>query len=134
MANFCLFISSIAITAIHVFAHAFYRTDNILLTITIICGCCTSIWNHGSTSLSAKIIDRVAMYIGFASNMYTIHGLDDALTRYRCILTLISSASMYFISKIMLKLGYQYVSNAMHSISHILLTYVHIVLIKVYGI
>jgi hypothetical protein len=134
MANVCLFISSVVITAIHAISYTFYRTDNILLTMTITLGCATSIWNHGTTSLSAKITDRVAMYIGFASNVYTIHGLDDSLTRYSCISILISSAFMYFSSKFLLNLGYTYLSNVMHSISHILLTYVHVILMKVYGI
>lgn len=70
MANTLLFHTSLLCTLIQMVACAL--TDPPLtLHLTVIVGCCTSLWNHGSTSATARYTDRAAMCVGLIIDLYT---------------------------------------------------------------
>lgn len=103
MANSVLFVSSVSIACIHVAAQLWYQQKNIVLTTTMACGIATSVWNHGVTSSLAKIADRVMMWIGFFSNLYSIWNVRDYTRQTLCLLALLAAALLYSVAKVLIK-------------------------------
>jgi predicted membrane protein len=138
MTNFVLFLSSVFITFIHVAAQLRYQQSNFVLTVTMACGCVTSVWNHGVTSSIAKAVDRLMMWIGFFSNLYTISRVHDNMRRYACLITLLAAVLLYVVAKSCIALSRRHqkqeesnrLSDLPHILAHFSLTITHILLME----
>lgn len=125
MSNKLLFHSSLLCSFIHINTLSFFKCSNILLIILIVIGLFTSIYNHYTTSLFIKILDRIVMYIGFCLNNYFIYKKQI----YICFLLLIIAAILYVCAKLTHR---QFLSSILHMIAHFTLTFLHIILFKIY--
>jgi predicted membrane protein len=140
MTNFVLFLSSVFIAFIHVAAQLRYQQSNFVLTVTMACGCATSVWNHGVTSSIAKVVDRTMMWIGFFSNLCTISRVHDNTRQYACLATLLAAVLLYVVAKSCIALtGHQKqeetpctnrLSDLPHILAHFSLTITHILLME----
>lgn len=141
-----LFRSSMFITILHILAQLWYRQTNLILTLTIIGGLSTSIWNHGTTSRIAMISDRVMMVIDFCADAYLILIIP---LQFKCVLAtamLISSVVLYWVSKMPYASQFHINSfwlcapirqirgsNIPHMIAHLSLTMTHIILMSIFA-
>jgi hypothetical protein len=111
MANKTLLYSSLLFGTLQLFF--LFLNPPLILTLVIVCGTLTSIWNHGSTSQSAKRIDRLVMSIGAAIDAcYAAHLPWSLLLLFMAILS-------YAIAKLSK-------SNVPHVLAHALLTLAHL--------
>ena len=123
MANKFLFISSLFCTFIHGLALIWFNNNNLLLTITIICGLLTSLLNHGLTYKILIFIDRIMMIFGFISNLYSIYFINSFINQYLCLFLLHLSAILYLFAKLFTK------KNILHLAAHLFLLITNIILI-----
>jgi hypothetical protein len=73
MANTLLFLSAALFGCIHLFRIIDkYPCRSTLLVWTYLLGTATSLWNHGTTSSVAKVVDRFTMVLGFWVDAYLI--------------------------------------------------------------
>ena len=120
MANINLFLTSYLMLIAHTFAIFIYQPPFIIFIIYII-GPLVSVWNHGTSSIIAKLIDRFTMVIGYLIDLIYIYKLNNVY-----VLILIHlSVICYFISKIT-KL------TTFHLIAHIIIILTHLLLLYYY--
>ena len=72
MANFLLFISSLCIGLIQLISMVYFKQSFFFTAISLCCAF-TSIWNHGTTNIIAKFVDRIYMVVYIAANSVIIH-------------------------------------------------------------
>jgi hypothetical protein len=111
---------------IFIIGELYYIHANLLFSITITLGLITSIWNHSTTSIVAKISDRLMMYIGFLLVLYTIMNCCGDKCTIPFVL-LCNSGLMYLLAKLFIKcnnIKYNiHIANCFHVLSHCSHTY-----------
>jgi hypothetical protein len=110
MANIILFLSSLFCSLLHIFLFNYFQTQFLLVILHSIV-CCTSIYNHGTTSYRARWLDRGAVAIMVLVDYWvTTYWIQHVL--------LFLSVSLYLYSKYSKKIGY-------HVFAHLLITSNH---------
>lgn len=122
-------VTSIIMLIIHIYLIIVFEPVPLLLQITFIVGCMTSILNHALGGTKAKMIDRIMMFFGFFIDLYYIQTLPFK-NKILVVSILISSVMFYFIAKLMNMYVIQkdvnmLVSNFYHIVAHITITITH---------
>jgi hypothetical protein len=117
MANKDLFLTSYLMLIVHSFAIFIYQPPFIIF-ITYIIGPLVSVWNHGTTSIIAKFIDRFIMIFGYLIDLLYIYKLKNIYILISIHLAIIC----YFIAKITK-------NTSFHLLSHIIIIFTHILLL-----
>ncbi|KAE8910179.1 hypothetical protein PF005_g18801 [Phytophthora fragariae] len=155
MTNAVLFTSTVMVGAVHILALLWYRQTSRLLAATIVAGLATSVWNHGVTSATAKVSDRLAMWLCFCVDLHLVWSLENRGRCWLCIATLVGAAILYGAAKVYIqwKLNTQVagVSNDLnkqrpvssvrrlrsgdvpHLLAHMSLTITHLLLVEAYS-
>ena len=118
MANIDLFLTSYLMLVIHSFAIFIFQPPFIIF-ITYIIGPIVSVWNHGTTSIIAKFIDRSVMVFGYLIDLTYIYKIKNIY-----VLILIHLAIIcYFISKLTNIISFHLLSHIIIIITHIIILY-----------
>ena len=124
MANINLFLTSYLMLIAHTFAIFIYQPPFIIFIIYII-GPLVSVWNHGTSSIIAKFIDRFTMVIGYLIDLIYIYKLNNIY-----VLILIHlSVICYFISKITKLTTFHLIAHIIIILTHLLLLYYYYIII-----
>ncbi|KAG7385976.1 hypothetical protein PHYBOEH_008807 [Phytophthora boehmeriae] len=147
MANSVLFASSIAMAILHTLALLWCPRVNPLLATNVVFGVGTSVWNHGATSLTARVADRAMMWIGFCVDLHLVWTISHHPSWALCAATLVGAAALYWIAKVWvlwtaraivsdlpkdskLRPRKQKLSDLPHLCAHVSLTVTHFVLME----
>jgi hypothetical protein len=118
MANKDLFLTSYFMLIMHSFAIFIYQPPFIIF-ITYIIGPLVSVWNHGTSSIIAQIIDRSVMVLGYLIDLSYIYKLKNIYVFIIIHLAIIS----YFIAKITKITSFHLLAHFLIIITHIILLY-----------
>lgn len=135
MANLILYKSSCISGFVHLLFFILYIPTNLFLISIMVIGLCTSIFNHKYTNKLLQYLDRFVMIIGFLCNLYFIYNmcnLSHIGLKLFLVNLLLCSVCLYFNAKNYIKNNYTNYSNILHILAHILLTFIHIILISRY--
>jgi hypothetical protein len=118
MANIDLFLTSYLMLVIHSFAIFIFQPPFIIFIIYII-GPIVSVWNHGTTSIIAKFIDRSVMVFGYLIDMAYIYKIKNIYVLFLIHLSIIC----YFISKLTNIISFHLLAHIIIIITHIIILY-----------
>lgn len=161
MGNLKLFLSALFFGVIHViWIYRYWPCRNNTLIILYLAGVITSLLNHGLTSKLATILDRLVMSFGLFVDLHASINIPSAQTQSKisylsrptfCIVGIFLAASMYFITKLLIKEGFFATSTGKgrptpsnpfqeniryipHFSAHACLTFVHCCLLEFYKV
>jgi len=140
MANTVLLYSTYVFGTIHIIYMIITLSNNHVLNCNILFGILTSIINHKTTSELAKWTDRIMMINGIIIDIYVTSSIRDTYIQYISFYLLSQSILSFVISKIILFIrhtsdnGYsiKILNLLFHIISHLLLTLLHLLLLRYY--
>jgi hypothetical protein len=125
MANKALFISSTVYTII-IFLFLFYHYNcsykevRILIPFVIL-GSFTSIFNHGTTNVYIKYLDRLVMITIILLTLYIIYKRDSTWNNKICIFLVVTNIFLFFLAKYIYQYSYKY-STYIHAVTHLIAT------------
>jgi hypothetical protein len=129
--NVILFRSSLICSLIHIYYIIdYFPISNNTFLLLIYSGILSSIMNHSYNKYYIQLIDRIIMHIGIWYNIYLLYVLNmyiDIFLMFFCGYLYILSRYLNYKNKIK-----KNIYEIPHVLSHFLLTYIHINLIKYY--
>ncbi|RLN46058.1 hypothetical protein BBJ29_008530 [Phytophthora kernoviae] len=85
---------------LHTLALLWCPRVNPLLVTNVVFGVGTSVWNHGVTSFTARVADRMMMWVGFFVDLHLVWTISHHPRWALCVATLISAGVLYWIAKV----------------------------------